>query len=104
MIGLLLKTIWHGKNTYGASMGPTAQETNRFSNTQQPKHTHTQPTKPQITHNTVTMVPPSRRLPTAQILQVSTIAVHRAIDLDLCNTAMYFLLTTLTLILYLFNY
>ena len=87
---ILLKKIWRGKNTYGARTGPTAQETNRFSNTQQPKHTHTQPTKPKITHNTVTMVPPSCRLPTAQILQVSAIAVHRAIDLDLRNTAMYF--------------
>jgi hypothetical protein len=42
------------------------------------------------------MVPPSRRLPVAPILQVSAIAVRRAIDHDHRNTAMYFLLTTLT--------
>jgi hypothetical protein len=42
------------------------------------------------------MVPPSRRLPAAPILQVSAIAVRCAINQDHHNTAMYFLLTTLT--------
>jgi hypothetical protein len=48
------------------------------------------------TENTVTMVPPSCQLPVAPILQVSVIAVCRAIDHDHCNSAMYFLLMTLT--------
>jgi hypothetical protein len=91
------------KKSYGAQhvhlhSGP--QETNCLSHTQQPKHTHTPPTKPKITYNTVTMVPPSRRLPTAPMLQVSAIAVHRTIDHDHRNMAMYFLLTTLTLPLF----
>ncbi len=52
--------IWCGENAYGAQHmdlhgGP--QQTNCFSNTQQPKHTHTQPTKQKITYNTITMVP-----------------------------------------------
>jgi hypothetical protein len=36
-----MKKIWRGKNTH-------RPRTNRLSNTQQPKHTHTQPTKPKI--------------------------------------------------------
>jgi hypothetical protein len=40
--------------------------------------------------------PPSRRLPAAPILQVSVIAVRSVINHDHCNTAMYFLLATLT--------
>ena len=73
------------------------QETNRRLNTQQPKHTHTQPTKPKITsYNTLTMAPPSRLLPMAPMLQVSAIVVRPAIDHHHCNMAMYFLLTTLT--------
>ena len=48
------------------------------------------------------MVLPSCRLPEAPILQVSAIAVRRAIDHDHPNTGMYYLLTTLTF-LYLFN-
>ena len=36
------------------------------------------------------MISPARRLPAAPILQVSAIAVCRAIDLDLRNTAMQF--------------
>ena len=36
------------------------------------------------------MIPPARRLPAASILQVSAIAVRRAIDLDHRNTAMQF--------------
>jgi hypothetical protein len=74
-------------------MADPAQETNRLLNTQQPKHTtHTQPTKPKITYNTVTMVPPSRWLPTAPMLQVSAIVVRLTIDHNHRNTAMYFLL------------
>jgi hypothetical protein len=46
--------------------------------------------------NTVTMVPPSRWLPAAPILQVSAIAIRCTINHNHCNTAMYFLLTTLT--------
>ncbi len=42
------------------------------------------------------MVPPSRPLSAAPILQVSVIAVRRAIDHDHRNMAMYVLLTTLT--------
>jgi hypothetical protein len=41
------------------------------------------------------MVPPGHQLPAAPILQVSAIAVHRAIDHN-PNTAMYFLMLTLT--------
>jgi hypothetical protein len=48
------------------------------------------------------MVLPSCRLPEAPILQVSAIAIRRAIDHDHPNTGMYYLLTTLTF-LYLFN-
>jgi len=42
------------------------------------------------------MISPARRLPAAPILQVSAIAVCRAIDLDLRNTAMQFLDVKLT--------
>ena len=35
------------------------------------------------------MVPPSRRLPEAPILQVSVIAVRRTINHNHCNMAMY---------------
>jgi hypothetical protein len=42
------------------------------------------------------MFPPSRRFPAAPILQVSVIAVRRAINHNHYITAMYFLLTTLT--------
>ncbi len=42
------------------------------------------------------MVPPSRWLPEAPILQVSAIAVRRAIDHNRCNMAMYLLMMTLT--------
>jgi hypothetical protein len=45
------------------------------------------------------MVPPSRWLPEAPILQVSAIAVRQAIDHDHHNTVMYFLLTKLTFLL-----
>jgi hypothetical protein len=48
----------------------------------------------QKTDNTITMVPPNRRLPGAPILQVSAIAVRRAIDHNHCNTAMYFFYDT----------
>ena len=41
------------------------------------------------------MVPPSRRLPEAPILQVSAITVRCAIDPDRRNRVMYYLLTTL---------
>jgi hypothetical protein len=45
--------------------------------------------------NTDTMLPPMRQLPAASILKVSMIAVSRAIDLNLHNTAMqYFLCET----------
>ncbi len=37
------------------------------------------------------MVPPGCRLPVAQILQVSAIAIRRAIDIDIRNTAIQFL-------------
>jgi hypothetical protein len=40
------------------------------------------------TYNTITMVPPSCRLPAAPILQVSAIAVRCVIDHDHRNTAM----------------
>jgi hypothetical protein len=55
--------------------------------------THNTQTK---NRNTVTMVPPSFRLPVAPILQVSAIAVRRVINHDHCNTVMYFFLMTLT--------
>ncbi len=42
----------------------------------------------QKTDNTITMVPPSRRPPAAQVLQVSANAVRREIDINLRNTAM----------------
>ncbi len=42
------------------------------------------------------MVTPSHRLPAAPILQVTAIAVRCMINHNHCNTAMYFLLTTLT--------
>jgi hypothetical protein len=58
-------------------------------------HTTTHNTQ-QKTENTVTMVPPSCRLPAAPILQVSAIAVHCAINHNHRNTAMYSFLTTLT--------
>ncbi len=61
-------------------------------------HNNTQHTTENI--NTVTMVPPSRRLPAAPILQVSAIAVPRVIDHNHCNTAMYFLLMTPTFLLF----
>ena len=38
--------------------------------------------------NSVTMVPPIRRLPAAPILQVSAIALRRAIDHDRCDPVM----------------
>ena len=38
--------------------------------------------------NSVTMVPPIRRLPAAPILQVSAIALHCVIDLDRCDAVM----------------
>jgi hypothetical protein len=66
--------------------------TNHLSHTQQ----HTTHKK----HITLTMVPPSRRLPAAPILQVSAIAVRRGIDPNHRNTAMYFLLMTLTFSLF----
>ena len=65
------------------------------ADTQEPTASHTQ-NNTQKTINTVTMVPPSRRLPAAPILQVSAIAVRCKIDHNNCNTAMYFLLMTLT--------
>ncbi len=74
------------------------QETNHLSNTQtqQPKHTHTQPTKPKITYNTITMVLPIRWLPMAPMLHVSAITVRPVINHNHRNMAMYFLLRTLT--------
>jgi hypothetical protein len=56
-------------------------------------HNNTQHTQK---YNTVTMVPPRHRLPAAPILQVSAIAVRHMIDHDHRNTAIYFLLMTLT--------
>jgi len=44
----------------------------------------------QLPKNTDTMISPARRLPAASILQVSAIAVCRAIDINHCNTAMQF--------------
>jgi hypothetical protein len=52
-------------------------------------HTITRNTQ-QKTENTVTMVPPSPRLPETPILQVSVIAVHRAINQDHRNLAVSF--------------
>jgi hypothetical protein len=52
------------------------------------------------TENTVTMVPPSHRLPAALILQVSVVAVHRTINHDHHNMAMYFFLMALTFLLF----
>jgi hypothetical protein len=46
------------------------------------------------------MVPTSCRLPAAPILEVSVIAVCRTMAHDNQNTAMYFLLTALTLQLF----
>ncbi len=46
------------------------------------------------------MVPTSLRLPAAPILEVSVIAVRRTMVHDHWNTAMYFLLTALTLQLF----
>ena len=48
-------------------------------------HTTPQAKKQQ---NSVTMVPPIRRLPAAPILQVSAIALRRAIDHDRCDSVM----------------
>jgi hypothetical protein len=68
-----------------------------MADTQEPTasrtHNNTQHTQK---YNTVTMVPPSHQLKAAQILQVSVIAVRHVIDHDHRNTAMYFLLMTLT--------
>jgi hypothetical protein len=50
----------------------------------------------QKTEHTVTMVPPSRWLPVAPILQVSAITIRCAIDHDHRNMAAYFFLMTLT--------
>jgi hypothetical protein len=49
-------------------------------------HTTTHKTQ-QKSENTVTMVPQSRRLTEAPVLQVSAIAVRRAIDIHLRNMA-----------------
>jgi hypothetical protein len=46
------------------------------------------------------MISPARRLPAAPILQVSAIAVCRAIDLDLRNTAMQYFYVKLTVSLF----
>jgi hypothetical protein len=58
-------------------------------------HTSTHNTQ-QKAENTITMVAPSHRIPAAPILQVSAIAVHRAINHDHRNMAMSLFLTTLT--------
>ena len=57
----------------------------RSTHNTQPQHTPHNRKK-----NTDTMISPARRLPAAPILQVSAIAVCRAIDLDLRNTAIQF--------------
>jgi hypothetical protein len=59
-------------------------KTNGFTQQTQPQHTTNNTT------NTTTMVPTARRFPAASILKVSEIAVHRAIDNNLSNTAMLF--------------
>ena len=64
------------------------------------EHTTTHNPQPKITYNTITMVPPSCRLPTAPILQMSVIAVGDTIDHNHCNTEMCFLLLTLTCTLF----
>jgi hypothetical protein len=46
------------------------------------------------------MISPARRLPAASILQVSAIAVRRAIDLDHRNTAMQFFYVKLSVSLF----
>ncbi len=46
------------------------------------------------------MVPTSRRLPAAPILEISEIAVRRTMAHNHQNTAMYFILTALTLQLF----
>jgi hypothetical protein len=52
-------------------------------------HTTTHNTKTQQKIEiTLAMVPPSRRIPVAPILQVSAIAVRCVIDINLRNTAM----------------
>jgi hypothetical protein len=64
------------------------------SHNTQPQHTA------QLPKNTDTMISPARRLPAASILQVSAIAVRRAIDLDLRNMAMQFFYVRLTVSLF----
>jgi len=50
------------------------------------------------------MISPARRLPAASILQVSAIAVRRAIDIDHRNTAMQFFYMKRTVSFYFINY
>ncbi len=73
--------------TFGCrgDMSPTCCQHSQPS-TQEPTVSRTHNT--QKTYNTVTMVPPSRRIPAAPILQLSAIAVRRAIDRDHRNMAM----------------
>jgi hypothetical protein len=54
----------------------------------------------QLPKNTNTMISPARRLPVASILQVSVIAVCRAIDIDHHETAMQFFYMKLTVSLF----
>jgi hypothetical protein len=50
------------------------------------------------------MISPARRLPAASILQVSVIAVRRAIDIDHQNTAMQFFYMKRTVSFYFIDY
>jgi len=58
----------------------------------------------QLPKNTDTMISPARRLPAASILQVSVIAVRRAIDIDHRNTAMQFFYMKRTVSFYFIDY
>jgi hypothetical protein len=59
----------------------------------------------QLPKNTNTMISPARWLPAASILQVSAIAVRRAIDIDHHNTAMQlFFYMKRTVIFYFIDY
>ena len=62
-------------------------------------HTHTTTTDA-LPKNTDTMISPARRLLAAPNLQVSAIAIRRAIDIDHRNTAMQFFYVKITFSLF----
>jgi hypothetical protein len=62
---------------------------------------HTTNTTPQQATNTDTMISPTCRLPGAPIFEVSAIAIHHAIDLDLQREAMHFYVKLVNSLFYL---